>query len=218
MNYSIVTPVKNEEKYIEGLIESVRSQTVKPLEWIVVDDCSLDETTIIVENYGIRCIPGCSNEVGYGKNVIKLFSQGFWALTKETDIVVKLDADVRIEKDYFETILREFEQDDNLGLCGGWTEEQRSNKHVRGAFKAYRSVAVEIPYVNNWDSKDEVLLRKNGWKIKVIDKKVELARRTHTNTAYEMGKIHRGAAMPFHLSVRKSIKLFINFWRGYICG
>lgn len=51
LSYVIITPAKNEEKYIETTINSVCRQTLKPKEWIIVDDGSTDNTYKIVEKY-----------------------------------------------------------------------------------------------------------------------------------------------------------------------
>ena len=42
-SYVLVTPARNEEDYIEGVIESVASQSVLPLKWIIVSDGSTDQ-------------------------------------------------------------------------------------------------------------------------------------------------------------------------------
>ena len=44
LKYVIITPVKNEEKYIAHTIDSVCNQILKPEEWLIVDDGSEDET------------------------------------------------------------------------------------------------------------------------------------------------------------------------------
>ena len=46
---SIITPSYNSEKFIVATIDSVRNQTYRHWEMIIVDDCSNDETTAIVE-------------------------------------------------------------------------------------------------------------------------------------------------------------------------
>lgn len=51
---SIVTPSWNSEKYIVQTIESVRSQTYKNWEMIIVDDCSTDHTVEIATDYSKR--------------------------------------------------------------------------------------------------------------------------------------------------------------------
>ena len=48
---SIITPVFNQEKYIEETIESVLAQTYPYIEYIIVDDGSTDSTPKILGNY-----------------------------------------------------------------------------------------------------------------------------------------------------------------------
>ncbi len=49
MNYLIVTPVKNEEKDLPGLVESMASQSILPLIWIIMDDGSTDKSPQILQ-------------------------------------------------------------------------------------------------------------------------------------------------------------------------
>ena len=48
---SIVVPLYNAEKYIETCIDSIRSQTFKDFELIIIDDKSTDRSLEIVRNY-----------------------------------------------------------------------------------------------------------------------------------------------------------------------
>ncbi len=48
---SVVTPVYNTELYLAECIESVLSQTYRPLEYIIVDNCSTDRSLEIAESY-----------------------------------------------------------------------------------------------------------------------------------------------------------------------
>ena len=52
--YVIVTPIRDEEKFIEATIASVQGQTMPPAEWIIVDDGSTDRTGEIVDHYAAR--------------------------------------------------------------------------------------------------------------------------------------------------------------------
>ena len=52
--YALVTSAKNEEGYIEKTIQSVISQTIRPIRWIIVDDGSSDHTTEIANAYANR--------------------------------------------------------------------------------------------------------------------------------------------------------------------
>lgn len=48
---SVVTPVYNGEKYIEACIQSVRDQTYRNWEYIVLDNCSTDKTPEIIKKH-----------------------------------------------------------------------------------------------------------------------------------------------------------------------
>lgn len=48
---SIITPTYNAENYIGETIESVRNQTYQDWEMIIIDDCSTDNTSVIIKGY-----------------------------------------------------------------------------------------------------------------------------------------------------------------------
>lgn len=48
---SIITPMYNSEKFIEGTINSVLSQTYQEWEMLIIDDCSTDNCSNIVKSY-----------------------------------------------------------------------------------------------------------------------------------------------------------------------
>jgi glycosyltransferase involved in cell wall biosynthesis len=47
---SVCIPVYNGEKYIEQCINSVLSQNLKDFELLILDNCSLDSTAVIIKN------------------------------------------------------------------------------------------------------------------------------------------------------------------------
>jgi teichuronic acid biosynthesis glycosyltransferase TuaG len=51
---SIITPSFNSDKFIEETIRSVQNQTYQNWEMIIVDDCSTDKTTSIIEQFVIN--------------------------------------------------------------------------------------------------------------------------------------------------------------------
>jgi len=51
MSYVLISPARNEEKYIEHTLRSVASQTVPPVKWVIVSDGSTDRTDEIVGQY-----------------------------------------------------------------------------------------------------------------------------------------------------------------------
>ncbi len=48
---SIIMSVYNEERYIQESLDSVLSQTLDNFELIIIDDCSTDKTTEMIEGY-----------------------------------------------------------------------------------------------------------------------------------------------------------------------
>src|SRR5690606_27380495 len=114
-----------------------------------------------------------------GGKVIRAFNKGFESLEKPVDIIVKLDADLLLPPDYFQTIIKTFEADDKIGMAGGfayiekdgeWILENLTDKdHIRGAFKAYRRQCFEeiggLKPAMGWDTVDELLAKLHGWKV-----------------------------------------------------
>ncbi len=49
--YVIITPIRDEERFIEATIASVKGQTIPPAEWVIVDDGSSDRTGDIIDRY-----------------------------------------------------------------------------------------------------------------------------------------------------------------------
>jgi biofilm PGA synthesis N-glycosyltransferase PgaC len=184
-SYVIVSPVKNEERYVEATLQSVLSQTVKPVRWIIVDDGSSDRTPEILRRYAqqadwihiLRLDHTQSRQPG--TPVVYAFRRGFELVRPETaQFVVKLDCDVKLPPDYFELLLARFAEDPELGIASGiYLEEQDGNSwqpvpmpsyHAAGASKmmradCYRQIGgfVQSP---GWDTVDEIRAEVRGWK------------------------------------------------------
>ncbi len=93
--YVIITPIRDEEKFIEATIASVQAQTLLPAEWVIVDDGSTDRTGEIIDRYAsqfpwIRVVH--RENRGFRKSgggVMEAFYDGFKALRcREWDFVV----------------------------------------------------------------------------------------------------------------------------------
>src|ERR1700738_3416720 len=52
--YVIISPVGDEEAYVGKTIESILAQTVRPAEWIIVNDGSTDRTGQIIDDYAAK--------------------------------------------------------------------------------------------------------------------------------------------------------------------
>jgi poly-beta-1,6-N-acetyl-D-glucosamine synthase len=182
-SYVIITPVRDEEAYLPSTIDSVAAQTIRPTEWVIVNDGSKDDTPKIIDEYSrryswIRAVH--RKDRGFrkaGAGVVDAFNDGY-GVVKSTDwkFIVKLDGDLTIEPDYFERCFAEFARDPKLGVGGGVicyvingvkTFEHAPAFHVRGATKIYRKecwdgIGGYWP-APGWDTFDEVKANRLGW-------------------------------------------------------
>jgi glycosyltransferase involved in cell wall biosynthesis len=181
--YAIVTPVRDEEKFVEQTIRAVVNQTVKPVEWVIVDDGSTDATGQILDRYAsqvpwIRVVH--RNNRGFrksGAGVVEAFYEGYKAVqSRDWDFIVKLDGDLTFTSDYFQKMFEQFEKAPRLGIGGGTiynasngtqTLEEGPRFHVRGATKIYRRECWEaiqgLHVAPGWDTIDEVKANMLGW-------------------------------------------------------
>lgn len=225
MNYSVISPIKNEENFIRLTIQSILCQKHRPLQWIIVDDGSTDSTAEIVKELTnniswIKLVknPHASIQRFSGSNVVIAFNAGLAHLTDESnDIIVKLDGDLSFGPEYFLNVCDEFIKDEQLGLCGGYVVEERNSVwineiendyHVRGAFKAYRRKCFDeiggLMAIYGWDGIDEMKALYTGWKTLVIDMPVKHYRPTNSN--YKKVKLAKTDAY-YYYTIRTSIPL-----------
>lgn len=185
MNYYIIIPAYNEEKFISLTLQSLVEQTILPKKIVVVNDNSTDRTVEIVtafakENPFISLINKTSDAVHLpGSKVIQAFQAGFDTLDENYDIIAKLDADLIFPSNYFETILQHFQSNSKVGMVGGfcyieknghWVLENLTDKdHIRGALKAYRKETFKqiggLKPAMGWDTVDELLCKYYNWKV-----------------------------------------------------
>lgn len=182
--YVVVTPVRDEEEYVAATIECVIRQTVRPVEWIIVDDGSSDRTGEIIDGYAERVswirIVHRQNR-GFrkaGAGVVEAFYDGYKQFRcHDWNFIVKLDGDLSFSPEYFEQCFAHFQREPKLGIGGGDIYHQLAGNlklesnprfHVRGATKIYRRAcweAIEGLFpAAGWDTIDEVKANMLGWK------------------------------------------------------
>ena len=227
MKYTVISPVKNEGKYIKNTLDSVIEQTIIPNEWIIVDDGSTDNTLEILNEYSnkfnwIKIIENKthSEERSGGSKVVRAFYKGYNSIINhEYDFIVKLDGDLKLPNNYFETVIESFKNDPKLGICGGYIlnkvgeeliKEIDIDYHVRGAFKSVRKVCFKdiggFLEIWNWDGLDLMEAMRKGWKTLVFDLPVIHYR--PTSTAYNPYKFHFKDGK-YSYKLRTSLGLFI---------
>ena len=97
---SIIIPAFNEERCLPRLLDCIKKQTYRNYEIIVADANSNDKTTQIAKKYNCRVVKGGMPAVGRNNG----------AKAAKGDVLLFLDADSLIEKDFLENALKDIEK------------------------------------------------------------------------------------------------------------
>jgi poly-beta-1,6-N-acetyl-D-glucosamine synthase len=195
LSYSVVTPVKNELGNLPRLVESISGQLIRPLEWLIVDTGSGDGTLELAHEIADRLpfvrvlsVEGPDFPTRGGP-IVRAFVAGIDALETVPDVLVKLDADVSFDPDYFERLLRVFELDPRRGLASGlqlephdgnWRAVFGTRSYVAGPARAYRwdclRDVLPLEERRGWDEIDAIKAQMRDWRVGTI---VEIPFRHH---------------------------------------
>jgi glycosyltransferase involved in cell wall biosynthesis len=144
--YVLITPARNEERYIEKLIQSMTAQTVLPAKWVIVNDGSTDATASIVKRYladhpwmELVDLP-MHRDRSFAAKVYAINAGLERVADLQYEIVGNVDSDVSFDADYFEFLLSKFEQDPQLGVAGTIFEEDGYSS-ARDSFEGQNHVA-----------------------------------------------------------------------------
>ena len=218
--YVMITPARNEGRAIQETVERVVQQTMPPVEWVIVDDGSNDDTGAILDDIGrryawIRVLH--RPDRGFrdpARGAIEAFLDGFKLLgSNDWHYIVNLDADMNLDHEYFEKCFAFFDSEPELGIGGGTVVNVKNGKtviernprfHVRGATKIYRRACWDamggLKLTPGWDTLDEVKANMLGWK---------------TRTFPDIQAFQRRATGSIDGAWRDCVK---NGRAGYVCG
>ena len=207
--YVLISPARNEARFIALTIKSVVSQTVRPLKWVIVSDGSTDGTDDIVSKYAaeypwIELVRMPERRDRHFAGKVHAFNAGYGRVRHlKYDVIGSLDADVSFDKDYFSFLLRKLAEDRDLGLVGTQFKENSSHiynyrivgtEHVSGACQLFRRECFEdiggyVPVKDGGVDQIAVIsARMKGWKTRVFTEKVCVHHRA-------MGTAERGVLM-----------------------
>ena len=249
MKYYIIIPAYNEEAFMALTLQSLTAQTVLPSKVIVVNDSSTDKTPEIVlafaEKYAFISLVNKKSEAIHlpGSKVIQAFHEGEKHIDENYDIIVKVDADLIFPTNYFETIIKEFQSDETIGMVGGFCYVEKNGEfvlenltdkdHIRGALKAYRKETFKqiggLKPQMGWDTVDELLCKFYNWKV-VTDESLHVKHLKPTGASYnQSARFKQGEAFyalgygffitsvaSLKLAMRKGkLLLFIDYLKGF---
>lgn len=187
LRYALVTPARDEADNLGRLANAIEAQTLAPETWVIVDNGSTDGTSAVARELegrlpSIRVIEiPAAGDVDRGTPVVHAFHAGLAALDDVPDVVVKLDADLSFEPDYFERLMAAFAADPRLGMASGsaweledgeWREQYMTGESVWGAARAYRRECLgdvlPLEPRMGWDGIDALKAAVAGWRTKTL--------------------------------------------------
>ncbi len=122
--YVLITPARNESKFIALTLQSVVAQTYRPLKWVIVSDGSTDGTDEIVGKYTaehswIELLRMPERKERHFAGKVYAFNAGYARVKDlQPDVVGNLDADVTFEPGHFEFLAAKFAEYPELGVVG----------------------------------------------------------------------------------------------------
>ena len=191
MKLAVIVSFLDEAAYLPTLLASMRSQTRKPDLLLLVDDGSSDRSAELAEAFAQECDyaramrrpprPPERDRLATAAELVSFL----WAVDQlgdEYDLVAKMDADLKLSSDLFETVVSAFESDSQLGMAGPYlsaktgarlTRERCPAWHVRGPARFYRRACFNrispIPPILGWDTIDEARARRVGWTTRSLE-------------------------------------------------
>jgi len=114
---TVITPTYNRAYTLERLYNSLKNQTCKLFEWIIVDDGSTDETRALVENFSRE--KAIEIRYFYKENGGKHTALNLAMKFVRTPLTIIVDSDDVLTSDAIETILKYHQKYHHLqDLCG----------------------------------------------------------------------------------------------------
>ena len=120
---SVIIPAYNEEEVIGNCLKSLLKQTFKPLEIIVVDDGSTDNTISIVKNCQlstVNCQLFRQKHLGPGP------ARNLGASNAKAEILIFVDADMTFDKNFIKDLIKPIQKKETIGTFS--KKELVSNK------------------------------------------------------------------------------------------
>jgi biofilm PGA synthesis N-glycosyltransferase PgaC len=201
MRHVVIIPARNEAAHIGATLQSILKQTKPPDCIYVVDDGSSDETSVIVADLVrnsslIRLLR--LEDRGHrrmGEGVVQAFTAAYQECRSEGfTYLSKVDADLLLPQEYFETLLGFLDDHPEFGAAGGvpydqvggkWRRWRMPPSHVPGPLKTMRRAAYDaiggfVPCLG-WDILDEVKMRSLGYRTGHLEQLKVLHLRPHAS-------------------------------------
>ena len=217
--------IKNEEKFIEKILEAVFKQDLLPYKIIIVDDGSTDNTTEILKKFNVQVVNSNRKTNFYldgGKESSKVINVGFKKLEEfpDCEFVVKLDGDHLLPKNYLSDIVERMKEDSKLAICAGIIVGEYSISPIHSG-RIYRYDFLKkfgFVYPINFGAEDYFILKAQSMGLKAVtfsDIRSTALRPTRANydnpqTFYTYGLTMKALGFAFSYVLIKSLLIGIK--------
>lgn len=230
-SYVLITPARNEARYIELTLRSMVAQTYRPLKWVIVSDGSTDGTDEIVKEYlptnpWMQLIRMPDRKERHFAGKVHAFNAGYAALgTLSYDIIGNLDADVTFDDGYFEFLMTRFVQYPDLGVAGTAFSENSLQydyrftniEHVSGQIQLFRSKCFK--HIGGYQPRrhggiDWVAVttaRMKGWRTRTFTEKIFIHHRQMSSA------VNSGLSLLFHGGIKDYLLGNHAAWEVFRC-
>jgi poly-beta-1,6-N-acetyl-D-glucosamine synthase len=230
-NYVLITPARNEAKFIANTIKSVEDQIFRPLCWVIVDDGSSDKTMhivrLLIEKLNFIKLIGLKRkgEMSFVGKAIA-FACGLKEIANlEYKFIGNLDADISLQSNYFNDLIAKMESDSKIGIGGGIVYTKIGEKYVTfdttidsvgGAVQMFRKECFEevggykpLKY-GGIDAAAELTAKMLGWKVQKFpelrayeNRRTGSAQARPIKSSFQYGqRFHSLGYHPFHYFIR----------------
>lgn len=131
---SIIVPVYNTKKYLSDCLDSIKNQTYRDFEVIIIDDGSTDGSSEICDDFAKI---DTRFKVFHNKNMGVSASRNYGLEMAEGEYIAFCDADDAIHPDYLYELVTNIEQKEaDIVICSYYYRSLKGDRHL---FKRYKS-------------------------------------------------------------------------------
>ncbi len=146
MKVSIIIPTYNEEEHIVDCLNSIKNQTYKDLELIVVDDGSADNTLNFVSNLNFNNLIILKQ-----KHMGPAAARNYGAQKSKGDILIFVDSDMVFDKKFVEKLIKPIIKNESKGTFSkdeyvlNWNNMWSKCWNINSNLPVKRRIPVDYP-------------------------------------------------------------------------
>lgn len=138
MKLCVIVPAKDEGLVIARTLENLIQAKVAPADIFLIDDGSSDGTGEIAKSYGVNVLRNEKN-IGKAESITLIVST--FNLTVHYELIALMDADTKVDSEYFVNICQSFTKDEKVVVVCGHTKSAEHNW-----LTSYRAVSYFISH------------------------------------------------------------------------